>query len=35
MAVEDQSQGLYTIAILLMPELSEEAPAWSLRIPLK
>ncbi|MDY4814995.1 MAG: hypothetical protein SO274_05345 [Turicibacter bilis] len=48
MAVEDQSQGLYsvridyidtskayTIAIPLMPELSEEAPAWSLRIPLK
>ena len=48
MAVEDQSQGLYsvridyidtskayTIVIPLMPELSEEAPAWSLRIPLK
>ena len=25
----------YTIAIPLMPELTEEAPAWSLRIPLK
>lgn len=25
----------YTIVIPLMPELSEEAPAWSLRIPLK
>ena len=48
MAVEDQSQGLYsvrfdqidtskayTIAIPLMPELNDEEPAWSLRIPLK
>ncbi len=44
MAVEDQSQGLYsvridyidtskayTIVIPLMPELSEEAPAWRRR----